>query len=188
MSNIQKRIFIRHAEKNDEEAGRFIFDPEIMKRDEQNAINKFIDLVTNHGIPDKIFCSPYLRTRQTALIAQKTIFGMFNVKVEILVDSEIRDYINIPRHRKDIPDIKHKFHTMIRKETKDYGIMLETPSQGRERLKRVANKITREMSKNVWYISHGSFIKMVIPIIIESNEELKHPMTLNGYILNIYQE
>lgn len=100
------RIYIRHADKLYEngKSTEKVYDPQI-KKDQYSLIIKTVNnLVKNYGVPRYIICSPYLRTRMTAVIMLNEIKQKYGKNmVELKCDNLLSEYlghqtVNIPKY------------------------------------------------------------------------------------------
>lgn len=167
-------ILIRHAEKqyNNGKSDTYPLDPGITNEGINNAFEKFSILIEKYGIPEQIVCSPFERTRQTALIAQKSILELKQIEVEIVINNKIGEYLGNQLHYNFSDSVKpitykHKpikdlswasFDTRVKKFTFD------TPN------------------KNIWIITHGVFIKRFV--LHKYNKVVKKIGNLNGIYIN----
>ncbi len=94
-----KTVWIRHADKlYNNEKGPFgckQHDPGIIENAETLCDIDYLVrfLVQKYGIPQHIFCSPFLRTRQTAELLIKNLEKNYNVKNEYVVYNTIYEYL-----------------------------------------------------------------------------------------------
>lgn len=137
-------MFIRHADKEyDNGKGVPAYDPGLTPAGIKKSQQHFLNMVNQYGLPSKIISSPYLRTRQTANIAQEVIYKHTGTYVHIEIDPLLSEYLGHQKHH----DIKC-FHA----ETYKHGpIGIETKETFKLRLETFVDTI----KPGVWYISHG---------------------------------
>lgn len=171
-------IYIRHAEKSyrNGDSSEFSLDPDITVKGKENARHFFTKLLNKYGVPNRIICSPYLRTRETAKIAQDVIFDKLNINVEITCDSTIGEFLG-NHFDKDIRD-------HLQKETLLYNpVPPETWQQFCNRICQHYNLTNlREIGinsaqKNIWYITHGLIIKSIASLY---KHKIAYPRELRG--------
>jgi len=144
------RIYIRHAEKlySNGEGSVFKHDPGITEEgiEKTKLLTQF--LVDKYGIPPFIVCSPYERTRRTAIVMGQTLQQIYGVQVTIKCDINLSEYLG--NHRKSIIDITPdtaKFNPPHPERWCDF-----------DRRIRLHNKIMSELdsySGAIWFICHG---------------------------------
>lgn len=166
-------LYIRHGEKlyNNGESKTFSLDPELTEKGKREAWDKFLTIVRDFGIPDKIISSPYLRTRETAEIAQDVIFKVSGLFVPIFIDPLVGEYLG-NQEDKDL-------NTCLRKETLQFNpIPPETWYKFMSRLKR---HLLYQKDENVWYITHGLVIKMIADL---NQKKIDSPQSAEGISLS----
>lgn len=168
-------IFIRHAEKLFENGNseQYALDPGITKEGAKKARIKFRNLIRQYGIPPQIISSPYLRTRQTALIAQKTIFDLTGIKTPIIYEPAIGEYLgfqkNINVHKDLLAQTLH-LHPVTKETWKQYS----------KRIYDFTQYIT-DRSFDGWFISHGLVIQS---ISFFKGNKIEYPLALAGWALD----
>jgi len=169
-------IYIRHSEKlyKNCENTEFSLDPGLTDNGKIQAVIKFNDLL-KYGTPDVIYCSPYLRTRETALIAQCCIKQKTNIDVNIMVDILLGEYLG--------NQIDVNLDTSLHQETLIYQpLKPEKSDEYTNRIKKhiELNKIiNKKQDKMIWYISHGIVIQSIAYF---SGTKIKYPSPLSGFI------
>lgn len=168
-------IWIRHAEKkfnNGWGSGTDKkHDPGIIEDD--NPINTFVDnLVAKYGLPDKIVCSPYLRTRQTSLIIKKRLREKYNKYVNIIINNDIAEYLGFCKNHFGYADLDSETQKFL-------GGPIKTNETLESLQKRINSHIQRIISaeKNVWVVTHGIIISYIYKTL--SNKEAERPEPLN---------
>lgn len=167
-------LYIRHGEKlyNNGDSIIFCLDPGLTEKGKKEALDEFSLIIQDFEIPEKIISSPYLRTRQTAEIAQDVIFNKTGKVVPIFIDVMVGEYLGHQRG-KDLNEC-------LRKETLQFNpIPQESWNEFAGRL-RVHCGVKSE-ADNVWYITHGLVIKMIAYF---NGEKLDRPQPLEGICLS----
>lgn len=135
-------LFIRHGEKLHD--NNIDFDSDLTPNGKLDAEDKFYHLVQRYGIPDKIICSPYFRTRSTLIELLKHL-----PDIPCYIDPNLGEFIN---------KYKHKSNIQLTPETLSYNpIFPESLKQFRERCKNFIPNI----EPRTWYITHGFFITRI---------------------------
>lgn len=102
-------------------------------------------LIYTYGYPDKIYCSPFYRTIQTAKIMQ----SQFNKKIKIYIDPKLSRFFTQ----------KEQLNPSIRKKTFDYNPPIyEDKNNFYNRIDKLNEKLVHR-KKNYWYITHYLVIK-----------------------------
>lgn len=177
------RILVRHAEKQEEK--EYKIDPKIVVADVERARFRFESLLEQSGLPDKIICSPYERTRETAKIARDVIYESTGIQVPLSIDVELRDYVGTKKLQIAM------LQRQIRPSTLAFRFEKETWEQYEVRIRKFIDKMLKDNCQNVWYITHGSFIKKATIFIKESANctspdiSTQYPDTLSGTILKV---
>lgn len=145
-------LYIRHAEKqySNGNAEEFSLDPGLTSKGKDDARRRFQQLLDDYGPPEQVFCSPYLRTRETAQIACDVIFNQTGINVPIIYDSTLSEYLG---HQKSKDIIQH-----LRPET----LLLKPipPETWKEYHNRLKSHIKTHQQSG-WYITHGLVINSV---------------------------
>lgn len=88
------RLYFRHADKECVNGkGLYIHDSPITEYGKSRTVEITKNSVCSHGIPSAIVCSPYRRTRETALIMQTYINSTYNVDIPIYCDVTLSEYL-----------------------------------------------------------------------------------------------
>ena len=164
-------LYIRHGEKSykNGDSDNYPLDPDLTETGKHQAKIFFRSLLDNYNIPPKIISSPYLRARETAQIAQDVILENTGIKIPILYDPNIGEYLG---HQKNIclEDGLHPETLLLN------PIPHETFEQYRRRvLKHVS------YAENAWYISHGMVIKSVAHF---KGYDIDYPDPLGSILIN----
>ena len=88
-------LYVRHSKKSYKNGAskRFPLDPPLTDDGWRLAESRFRELVDRYGPPELIISSPYLRTRETAKIAQQAVLESTGTHVEINYDPAIGEYL-----------------------------------------------------------------------------------------------
>jgi broad specificity phosphatase PhoE len=165
-------IIIRHAQKKhvNNSTCKFRLDSPITDSGALNAAEKCLELLSTEDIPTKIYCSPFLRTRQTAIIFQKVIMEIYGVYVELVIDINIGEFLgnqkNITKSDLTIDTLKYN------------PFLYETKNHFTHRLR----TFMKYADNDSWYITHGLTLKTLAylqGIIVAYPTELSH-VTLNN--------
>ena len=145
-------LYIRHGQKSycNGKSLNYSLDPDLTEFGRLNAKNRFEYLLNKFGIPDVIITSPYLRTRETAQIAQNVILEQTGQFIPIMYDPLIGEYLG---NQKNVP-----FVNGLRPETLQYNpVPHETWDQFSQRVEDhvVSDKLSG------WYVTHGLFIQKI---------------------------
>lgn len=161
-------IYIRHAEKRYKNNGSMTYplDPDLTEQGIQEAKNKFLQLLITYGVPNSIICSPYLRARQTAILAANVIYKHIGILVPIIYDRDIGEYLG---HQDNINN------QSFTKETWELNPIVDKSwyeFEGRIKLHKVYSRS--------WCITHGVVIQSLAKTY---NKKIKHPKTLTGILI-----
>ncbi len=138
-------IYMRHG--NDEKKSNYKHDKSLNSSSqyEQNIIEKTKELIKLYGYPDKIYCSPFRRARETVHIMRQLL------NVEIIIDPRLSRFFNE----------KEKSKPSVRRKTLQYNPPIhETKEQFKQRVKNV-EKMIHKQSCNIWCITHYLVIKRI---------------------------
>jgi len=181
-------LFIRHGQKeyrNGEATADYCLDPDLTVEGRNEAYRKFYRLCERFGTPERIVSSPYLRTRETAQIAQTAIADyVYNLESTLLqkgliperavrivipihYDTRISEYLGNHRHRDINKDLRPLtlIHNPVHGE--NYG-------QYSLRVREFVNSGVA----NGWYISHGIVLQSVA---LFNNIRLPYPKEVSGF-------
>jgi broad specificity phosphatase PhoE len=144
------RLYIRHAEKihANGKGGDFSHDSSITDRGREYTRQITEDLIEIYGKPTKIISSPFLRTRETAMIMAE-VSGLEN----IIIDNSISEFlgnwkVEDVKISPDTSQYKPKFgENLYEFERRIYGHLSESYKQD-----------------NVWYVTHGIVISTITKI------------------------
>ena len=150
------RIYVRHAEKEyvNGDAEQFKHDPSIIEQSYSKCQSKANDLIYRYGIPFAIVCSPYKRTRETALKMREEILNKHNINVPIKIDIKLSEFLGNHRNDKlDVDDMTFKFNPP---HPENFHQM-----DSRVRWHNDIFKSLDDSSEVIWYVTHGFIINRV---------------------------
>jgi broad specificity phosphatase PhoE len=170
---MSKLIFIRHGPKkyknNHNPEGMPAHDPPL---DCQNrlVVFKASKIFAEHGIPTKIICSPFLRTRQTANI----IKNILPVETEIIVDKDVEEFLGFqkPIGGKSDLDLETQKYTDVKLGVENFEKLIK-------RAENFYNKVKSE-GGIILIITHGIFISQLAKSL---NINIKHIEELSGIVI-----
>lgn len=164
-------LYIRHsikAYKNGQNCTHSL-DPNITDDGKRLARERFTHLLKQYGAPQQIVSSPYLRTRETALIAQSVVQEITGVLVPITYDSRLGEYLN-PKHANYKEQITHDTMTL--------GVVppcsLTSYTKGIE-------SFLKDNTGDGWYITHGLTIRIIVEA--ECGVTINRPAECRGYAI-----
>lgn len=161
-------LYIRHGQKayNNGDAHEYSLDPGLTDHGKETAKIKFHQLIKTYGIPQKIIASPYLRTRETANIAQEMIITLTGKRINISYDRMLGECIKVKYNN----ILTGAFHP----ETLTHRpIATEYDSMFKERVYMHA----RSATIGTWYITHGYNIQCTA---MYKGIKIDHPGELCG--------
>ena len=165
-------LYIRHGKKvyGNKTKCDFPLDSPLSESGGIEAYQKFEELLQTAFIPDMIICSPFLRTRQTASIAQDVIKEHTGQEIEIYCDPNIGEYLGNVKHIKLSENVYPETYEFRPLENKSF-----------EEFNRNINTHLNEQYSNVWYITHGLVIKTIAEKL---GYTIDHPDEVSGFILD----
>jgi len=166
-------IWIRHAEKKFSNGWGSNtdrqHDPGIVE--DITPINNLVDnLVHKYGLPDKIVCSPFLRTRQTSIIIKNRLDQIYNKQVKMVINNDVKEYLGFCKTN-DYADLDPQTEQFL-------GGKIKT----QESLKSLQNRINTHLHRimnfesNVWVITHGIVISHIYKTLYEEVPERPKPL------------
>lgn len=168
-------LYIRHAQKahRNGAAHEFSLDPGLTEDGRERAKDTFKEFISIYGIPSRIVCSPFLRARETAEIANRVVAEYTGKLLDIIYDPQIGEYLGYHRD-KDMTKC-------IRPETLIYKPL--PPEQWKQYSKRIRNFVRniRPCDGVTWYITHGLIIKSIAHFL---GHNLDYPDELSGIYIN----
>jgi broad specificity phosphatase PhoE len=147
------RIYIRHADKayNNGEHTTDRHDPPITNHGANQARLLAEFLIQTYGLPEAVVCSPYRRTRETAIAMVSAIVTLTGRNMPIKCDVDLSEYLgNHPNEQLDITDGTRIFSPPHPERFSDL-----------DRRLRHHNQIMRVLDNTpapVWFICHGIII------------------------------
>lgn len=151
-------LWIRHAEKKFKNGkgspGYCDHDPPLKKTDDPNINIVGHSIFIRFGVPDKIICSPFLRTRETATNIQKFFSKFYCKDIEISIDINIGEFLGWVKP----PGLKAR----VTEETSKYI----TPLLGVEKVKDVEERSKIHVdsinrTENILIVTHGIVIEFI---------------------------
>ena len=171
-------IWIRHGEKKFPNGkgspGYFKHDPPLKDNCDDKIRILGFSIFVKFGIPEKIICSPFLRTRETAHMLQKFFEVEYQSSIPISVDNNITEFLGWIRPIGDKADVS--------KETSKYIepiLGVEKVKDVEERSKTHVNTIKRNI--NTLIITHGIVIEFINKHL--TGEKLNKVKELSGISL-----
>lgn len=167
-------MLVRHGEKdyknNKGPPGKPRHDPEL-KCSERIIAKKILTYFYNHGFPDKIISSPFLRTRQTSKIIKKFL----PLNIEIIIDKEVEEFLGFQKPIGKLADLD--------KETAKYTqpkLGIEKYNEIQNRILKFYTKIKKNNQENILVITHGILINKLANYF---NLKVNHINELEGIII-----
>lgn len=143
------RVYIRHSEKEYANGESFYnrHDPHLTEKGKEKAREVALALVEKWGYPSLIICSPYLRTRETALEMASVLNYATGIKCDVLLSEYLgnhqNEYLDVDESTsKYEPPHPENFYQMDNRVRYHNDIMLEY--DGSEQV--------------IWFITHGIII------------------------------
>lgn len=172
-------IWIRHAEKlYDNEKG-----PDGCRQHDPGLImnlklHKNIDylvnnLIKNYGVPNKIICSPFLRTRQTMNLILEKLNNKNNINIEY--SNNIAEYLGYCKSNNKHADVE-----LETKHIMNIPILIgESIESLDSRVERHLNTVENQCG-TIWVITHGIIISKIFKLI--SGQKLNRPEPLDSLV------
>lgn len=194
---MKKVIWIRHGNKlycnGKAPEGYHQHDPPL-KEDAKEDIHKKVDsLVFEYGYPDKIICSPFLRTRQTVEKMLERLYIINNKKtsnISIEIDMDISEYLGFQKPYLSEADVDKETSNL----SKTKILLGESLKSLNFRVKEhISNlKLFDKKSENIWVITHGIILNNVYHSLSKINGKGKQlpsrPPSLSHVDFTYYQE
>ncbi len=144
-------IYIRHAE--DRTRDKYKYDPKLTYDGHKESKMLSNQLISEYGIPDMIYCSPYSRTRQTLKNMLKTISMYTDKKIPKEIDNRLSRFFTK----------KQMYNPDISKKTRKLGAPIY--ERWGEFKQRVDDQLTdmenQKEYKIIWCIGHTLINKLV---------------------------
>jgi len=161
------KIYIRHGVKEytNNPNMKHGYDAKLKEQHLQDIYSKFEYIKNKYGIPTRIVCSPYFRTRQTAQIASEVMYNEHKIKI----DPHLGEYLG-----------NHPNKSLInacRECTLTHGAYHggKMPSFMRQ----IKRHLRRQYSGYTIFISHGFTIKQIAS---ELGLNMNHPSEVCGFV------
>lgn len=148
-------IFIRHGEKQYKNANSTFdkHDPGLTEIGIERAKAVADKLIKLYGEPYKIICSPYRRTRETALIMN---MQLKNPCEQIIIDTNLSEYLgNHPTAKLDVTTAT-AVHNPPHPETFE-----DMKNRAKKSLYKLRKFVANHPNKIIWIITHGLIIKQI---------------------------
>jgi broad specificity phosphatase PhoE len=169
-------IWIRHAEKiygnGKGPIGSKQHDPAIFESEGVKIKNLTSRLIKFFGQPDKIICSPYLRTRQTYNFMKEEFSNM-----NCLYDENVGEFLGFCNKNRNFamkPDLEDETKKYIQKSLLLNETLLDLKIRVLNHINEIANQ-----KENIWIITHGIFMSKVYEYLF--NKEIR-PEPLDYFI------
>jgi broad specificity phosphatase PhoE len=182
------KIWIRHVEKLYKNGKGDIYDKTQFQHDpgikiEEDTYKKVENLVLKlmlkYGPPKYIYCSPFLRTRETMNLIIHILDKKYNIHPVIFYKSEIAEYLGFCKR------IDHKEKADLHPDTKkffNFTIFLgESLNHFKERVFKHFEEI-KDLNDNIWVITHGIVISNIFNFYNSFN--IERPSPLDYIVLN----
>lgn len=168
-------LYIRHAEKaySNGKSLEFSLDPPLTNKGRESAKVRFQELLAQFGAPSIIISSPYLRTRETAEIAQEVINETTSLTISIEYNPKIGEYLG--NHTNKTISKCLRPETLIHK-----PIYPENWNQYKARVRSFERTLKSPFGK-IWYITHGLIIK---DIGYFHGHQVDYPKELTGICID----
>lgn len=146
-------ILLRHGEKlySNGKADTMKFDPPLTANGEKGVAQSVLELIALGHRPESIITSPFLRTRQTAVIAS-SILSQFGITHTVVVKPILSEYLG---HHKLVE--KEDFHPL----TEARCLTCETKKQLKQRVNKVHYRIKNFATGTVLLVGHGYFMSLL---------------------------
>lgn len=144
-------VYIRHS-KDRKDKEDHVQDPKLTDEGKLMAKEKGNKLINKYGIPDIIFCSPFLRTRQTLKYLLKNVPDRRKKEIKIIYDPRASRYFS-QEERNNID--------IARSTIKRNIPIFETSQEVSERLFSLMDELNMlaQQGQVVWCITHTSVYK-----------------------------
>lgn len=167
-------MFVRHGPKlyknNKGPEGMPRHDPPLDNICDREIVKKFLENFNRYGYPEVIYCSPFLRTRQTLAIIKKAL----PPEVKIFYDKKVEEYLGFQKpvgSRADLDKITYNYT--------DPKLGVENFQGLKKRAINFYDSI-KDSEKNILIITHGIFISN---IALNLNLKLNQIKELEGIVI-----
>lgn len=150
------RIYIRHADKEYKNGNSEVYkhDPGITNESMMFCQLKCDEMIIKYGIPLAIVCSPYKRTRETAIYMAQHLKMRYKIDVLLKYDIRLSEYLG--NQKSDDIDVTE--------ETKKYNPPHPESFHQMDSRVRWHNDMFRDLdfqNEIVWFITHGLIINRI---------------------------
>lgn len=168
-------MFVRHSYREYRNGkspkGKLQHDSPISSGYERSIGFKFLYNFNLYGYPDKIICSPFLRTRQTA----KVIKHFIPDNVKIFIDKDVEEFLGFQKPKRGIPDLDEET-----KKYTDCKLGVEKFEDIKKRSSNFYEKI-KNPDENILIVTHGVFISQLAAYLGCKTD--KHIEELSGIVI-----
>lgn len=195
------RIYIRHADKeySNGDAEVHKHDPPTTEGSHGHCHHKAAELVQRYGLPFVIVCSPYQRTRETALRMAEFVKVKYSLEVPIKVDVRLSEYLGNRREealdvrgetlRHDPPHPEHfhemdsrvRWHNDIFRKLDDFPEVVWFVTHGFI-INRIGNAMGFKIPHRISYLSSVSFL------VPQARSETRCELNNGAYWSTIYRD
>jgi len=155
------KIWIRHIEKlykngkgDIQDSTQYQHDPGIkFEENTEEIVENLVDkLVENYGLPDYIYVSPFLRTRQTSELIINVLNKKYNSNPILFYKPEIGEYLGFCK--RSYSNQKADIHPFTKNIFKFNLYLGESLKHFKERVYKHFENVKTEPN-NIWSITHG---------------------------------
>jgi broad specificity phosphatase PhoE len=175
VNSLSSMLFIRHGEKEyrNGHSSEFPLDPGLTEEGKKAAYDKFYKLCDLLGPPNRIVCSPYLRTRETAEIAREAVNAWKQDKgknwardPEIIHERRIGEFLG------------NHMNCVMGRDVRPMTLLHDpVPPETLTSFRRRVSEFYYNHHGPGWYVTHGILIQT---IAYYNNYSLEHPEPLGG--------
>lgn len=174
----KKVIWIRHGNKlycnGKAPEGYHQHDPPLREDAKEEIYKKVDSLIYKFGYPDKIICSPFLRTRQTVEKMLEKMYILNNKKtsdIVIEIDADIGEYLGFQKPYFEEADIDKETASL----SKSKVILGESLKSLNFRVKQHLARLNlfEEKTEIIWVITHGIILNNVYYSLSKMNSRGK---------------
>lgn len=172
------RVYIRHAKKKYRDGEEYpLHDPGLTnsEKDTENLYKLFDELISLYGNPDRIVCSPFLRTRLTAFQLKELLEESDNF-APLIVDVNISESLGHRKYEK----------LSVTKMTGSYNVpdTLETNEELMERINYHDDMFSNN-NELIWIVTHGKIMgKLYKKYFPKENKERKLFAFLDYFVID----
>lgn len=159
-----KFLFIRHSKKlfnNGKPINNLPkHDPPLIAGQEEDMIKKLYCLKAKYGIPNHIYTSPYLRTRQTTQVITEFFNG-----ISVSFDYNLKEFLGWQKPKSSPADLDAITNAYLVNEGKKELIGVEKPKDVEERVLSFLRNFEENDNNFYYVITHGIVISKLCKII-----------------------